>query len=96
MATSALAKDFRDPFFISSKQKSITQNKNNTLSQEQKINLVGVVEIENSFGAILEKKGEREVVFLNDKIWNFDVKEITFDYVILLKGDKRIKVPIQN
>lgn len=87
---------YRDPFFIPSKQKNITQNKNNILPQEQKITLIGVVEIENSFGAILEKKGEREVIFLSDKVWNFYVKEITFDHVILLKGDKRIKIPIRS
>lgn len=60
--------------------------------KEQPINLVGIVQVGDSLGAILERHGSQEVVFLNDKIWGCIVQKVTKDFVIVSREGRRSKL----
>ena len=72
------------------------RNKKNISAESKKVEakntleLLGVIKKENSFGAVIQKENEQEVVFLNDKIWGYSVKKIQADSVVLLKGEEEI------
>ena len=77
----------RDPFSVPENNKYMT-----TKQQDEQINLLGITKVDKNFGAILAKNGNREVVFLQDVIWGYLVKEITLDHVLLFKDQKQIKL----
>lgn len=79
----------RDPFVP-------PQNNEHKISEkvcsEQPINLVGIVQIGESLGAILERHGSQEVVFLNDKIWGCLVQRVTKNFVVVSREGKQAKL----
>jgi type II secretory pathway component PulC len=48
--------------------------------------LSGISKTERGFGVILEKKGEREVMFEGDSKWGYVVKNINMKRVVMEKG----------
>ena len=77
---------WRDPFNLCPKEKTAGSYK-----FRENIKLVGVINIGSDFGAILRNDICQEVVFLNDQIWGYAVKEITLDHVLLVQADNRLQ-----
>ena len=75
----------RDPFSRVQTKKISTQIRKQV---NDTVNFVGVISTGDSFGAIVQNGNLQEVVYINDKVWGFKVKNITFDSVSLEKDGK--------
>ena len=71
----------RNPFFPVHKQKT-----ERTRVKGIDLLLQAVSETVSGYGAILEKKGERRVVFEGDDPWGYVVRNINMKRVVLEKG----------
>ena len=74
------------------------ENKESALvkKREVTINLIGIIKEKDKFGAILSKDHQKEIVFLQDKIWGYKVTEISFNNVLLTKNGKSKKLKIAS
>jgi hypothetical protein len=77
----------RDPFSVPQENENVEKS-----YQDAPINLLGIVKLGKVFGAILEKEGAQETVFLNDKIWGCIVQNISTDFVVVSKEGRQIKL----
>lgn len=74
-------REIPDPFlkFDILKKSSVVRKK------ESVINLLGIIKEKNKFGAILVKDHQKEIVFLQDKVWGYKVAGISFNNVLLVR-----------
>jgi len=69
----------RDPFYLPSELKEIAKKK------EPK--LLGIISSEENFKALLSFNGESKTVSINDKFYEYEIKEIKQNYVIIRGKD---------
>ena len=74
----------RDPFYLPprSVEKKV----------DYKINLDGIIKINDKYGAIISKGENKEVVFENQDVFGYKIKSITDSFVLILKGSKLKKL----
>jgi type II secretory pathway component PulC len=56
--------------------------------------LSGISKTENGFGVILEKKGERRIVFKGNTVWGYLVRNINMERVVMEKGGNTFTLSI--
>lgn len=63
-----------------------TGNKSSVIKKkESTINLLGIIKEKDKFGAILVKDHQKEIVFLQDKVWGYKVTKISFNNILLAR-----------
>ena len=86
---------YRDPFSFEIDH----NNESNQLEQAQPrkllfsdvgIKILAILNMGNKVGAILQKQDQQEVVFVGDKIWNYTVKKIELNEIVLINDNREI------
>ena len=77
----------RDPFNIIK-----LNSKTDPYKKSRVIKLIGIVNLDNSFAAILKRGLDHKIVNLNGYAWGYKINKITLNEVVLNKNTERLRL----